>query len=174
MATVLNITNGHGFRSCTHGTIARVNLGSEVLGALYGAAGAYLRPEHLAVVGAQVYVPLAGIAHGAAHRFPGTVLNWRMRDYGCWSAATLARRARRLAQLLLDGWTVVVACHGGHGRTGAVLAAVGIELGIADAIQDPVAWVRRYCPCAVECEEQEEALATLAAWARDGLAEWVR
>jgi hypothetical protein len=166
VATVLNITNGKGFRSCTHGTIKRVELDPDVPGKLYGAAGAYLKPRDLATVGAQVYVPLAGIAHGAAHGFPGTVLNWRMQDYGCWSAATLRRRARRLAQLVLDGWTVVVACHGGHGRTGTVLAAVAVELGIAGACSDPVAWIREWCPCAVEAEVQEDTLAALA-WGQE-------
>lgn len=165
---VLDIANPWGHLHCAHGRIKRVELGDMIdgAGALYGAAGAYIGPRDLAAAGAQVYVPLAGIADGAAVGFPGTVLRWRMADYGCWSVPTLARRATRLAQLILDGWTVVVACHGGHGRTGTLIGAVGIALGISAALVDPVGWARQYCPCAVESDIQEETLATLAALAR--------
>jgi len=51
------------------------------------------------------------------------------------------------------GKKVVVACLGGHGRTGTVLA---VWAGL-NGVKNPVEYVRRvYCPRAVETPEQEE------------------
>jgi len=156
--------NAGRWQLCTHGTIKQVPLADDVPGRLYGAAGFKLRPMDLGAAGAHYYVPTDAIGDRAAVGFPGQTLAWRMRDYGCWSVPTLARRAHKLASLLLDGWNVVVACHGGHGRTGTLLAATVMVLSSMDATRtDPVTWIRdNYCACAVESDEQVEALEELA------------
>jgi hypothetical protein len=59
------------------------------------------------------------------------------------------------------GQRVEAACHGGMGRTGTALAALGILDGIEPA--DAVAWVRAgYHPKAVETPGQKRWLLTLA------------
>lgn len=51
------------------------------------------------------------------------------------------------------GQRVEVACHGGHGRTGSVLACLAIRAGVPPG--QAVQWVRdHYCPEAVDTDEQ--------------------
>jgi protein-tyrosine phosphatase len=64
------------------------------------------------------------------------------------------RRAR-------DGELVEVACYGGVGRTGTVLACLAILAGVSPS--GAVAWVREhYHPSAVETVEQEQLIARFA------------
>jgi hypothetical protein len=61
------------------------------------------------------------------------------------------------------GAVVEVACYGGIGRTGTVLACLTVAAGIADSA-DAIAWVREhYHPAAVETAEQEQLVARFAA-----------
>ena len=46
---------------------------------------------------------------------------------------------------------VLVACFGGHGRTGTVLTALAIAAGAVPKNTDPIAWMRsNYCDYAIE------------------------
>lgn len=50
---------------------------------------------------------------------------------------------------------VLVMCLAGHGRTGTVLACLGLASGVIDPAADPVQWIRdHYCQSAVETDEQ--------------------
>lgn len=84
----------------------------------------------------------------------GFLVPWQ--DYGLpkcrWEDVIHAgQQAIRLAQ---DNQIVEVGCLGGHGRTGAMLAVIGVLDGMpADTVVD---WVRKnYCKEAIECAEQE-------------------
>lgn len=59
------------------------------------------------------------------------------------------------AESLGRDYDVLVACVGGHGRTGLALCCIGIELGVLDPVQDPIKKLRdHYCKEAVESNEQ--------------------
>lgn len=50
---------------------------------------------------------------------------------------------------------VLVACQGGHGRTGTVLSCLIMAAGVTAAKDDPITWLRdRYCKRAVESQDQ--------------------
>jgi len=52
---------------------------------------------------------------------------------------------------------VLVACIGGHGRTGTALAIMAYWSGVIPSGQDPVRWIREnYCQEAVETQRQEQ------------------
>lgn len=80
------------------------------------------------------------------------------------AAAALIRRAYELAR---EGSRVEVACHGGTGRTGTVIACMAVLAGLPAA--DAVAWTRRhYRPRAVETPGQRRWIAWFATrWRQD-------
>ena len=81
------------------------------------------------------------------------MLDWP--DFGVPTDTEVATREIRAAfDRARAGQTVEVACIGGHGRTGTVLACMAILAGVPpDAA---VAWVRRaYCSRAVQEPRQE-------------------
>lgn len=50
---------------------------------------------------------------------------------------------------------VLVACYGGHGRTGTVLTALALAANVVPKKADPIAWVREhYCDHAIEATTQ--------------------
>ncbi len=64
-----------------------------------------------------------------------------------------------IGQKLEAGKSIHVGCIGGHGRTGLVLAAVCVMMGVGENL-DPIGFLRSaYCPKAVETAAQVEFLA---------------
>jgi protein-tyrosine phosphatase len=80
--------------------------------------------------------------------WPAVLLDWP--DFGVpadWQAADAA--IRDAFERARAGQTVEVACIGGHGRTGTVLACMAILAGVPPS--EAVEWVRaRYCRRAVQ------------------------
>jgi protein-tyrosine phosphatase len=137
-----------------HGIMAEVSLSEGIEGALFRAAGIAVTKKMLKQVGIDVYIPLT---EEARVKHPGRF--WPMVDYSCWPVEELAQKAIKIARVLLNGKRVCIACHGGHGRTGTLLAAVAV---IMYGVEDPVEWVREvYCSHAVESKIQEETLREL-------------
>lgn len=57
--------------------------------------------------------------------------------------------------------SVLVACFGGHGRTGTVLTALALAAGVVPKKADPIAWMRdHYCEHAIESMSQVQYLET--------------
>jgi hypothetical protein len=84
------------------------------------------------------------------------VLYLHIRDYGvpAWDATFWVTFANDILSILKSGKNVLVACMGGHGRTGMVVA---ILLGILTNVDDPIGWVReKYCYEAIETKAQEK------------------
>jgi len=97
-------------------------------------------------------------------------ISWR-HEFVAWpdfgiptdEAAAFASMVRAW-ELAASGETVEVACHGGIGRTGTVVACLAILSGVAPL--DAVSWTRvQYHPQAVETASQEEMIARFARWA---------
>lgn len=64
------------------------------------------------------------------------------------------------------GETVEIACDGGTGRTGTVVACLAVLSGVP--VDDAVSWTRRnYHRWAVEVPEQEQLIARFASWLRE-------
>lgn len=83
---------------------------------------------------------------------PTIKIEWR--DYGVPDLST-GDWNKILKAIQKEGRNVVVACVGGHGRTGTTLAILAGLFGATKT--DPVSWVRkRYCVKAVENIDQEE------------------
>lgn len=76
-------------------------------------------------------------------------------DFGLPSAYDMAFEAIEYAYGLCEqGVVVEVGCHGGHGRTGTILACMGVLAGLDH--KDAIAYVRRtFCDEAIETAEQE-------------------
>ena len=95
----------------------------------------------------------------------GPWLDAYIRDFDTprWPLAVWDDLAIDIGLLLEKGTNVLVACDGGHGRTGLVLAillAKLAELGVIDPIENPVQWLREnYCPEIIETEAQMEYVA---------------
>ena len=85
--------------------------------------------------------------------WPHVLLDWP--DFGVPTETDVAsREIQRAFQKAQMGQTVEVACVGGHGRTGTVLACMAILAGVSP--DDAVAWVRAaYCSRAVQEPRQE-------------------
>jgi len=65
-------------------------------------------------------------------------------------------------RILESGKCILVACDGGHGRTGMVIAILGYKLGIIPQGQCPIEWVRaNYCKGAIETTPQEQYVYTM-------------
>lgn len=84
---------------------------------------------------------------------PAVLLDWP--DFGVPADRDVADREIRAAfALARAGRRVEVACIGGHGRTGTVLACMAILAGVAPS--DAVSWVRAaYCSRAVQEPSQQ-------------------
>jgi len=66
---------------------------------------------------------------------------------------------------IVKGQTVEVACDGGTGRTGTVVACLAVLAGVP--VSETVAWTRaRYHKWAVEVPEQEALILRFASWAQ--------
>jgi hypothetical protein len=88
----------------------------------------------------------------------GPVLNLFIQDFGVptWKPEVWDVLSFEVKALLEAGTNVLVACTGGHGRTGMVVAILGKLLGFCDQ-DDPIKWIRKiHCEEAVETWEQEE------------------
>ena len=85
--------------------------------------------------------------------WPHVMLDWP--DFGIPSSTDIAAQEIRSAfERARGGESVEVACIGGHGRTGTVLACMAILAGVP--VADAVAWVRgAYCPRAVQEPSQQ-------------------
>lgn len=85
--------------------------------------------------------------------WPGVLLDWP--DYGLPSDDQAAARAIEEGfGRLREGQDVLVACRGGAGRTGTILACLAILAGVPTDLA--IRWVRKwYRPDAVETPEQE-------------------
>lgn len=120
-------------------------------------SGAFAAQKSLGLPsGPDVFVPLSGNAYEAASGWTGKIIPCPIVDYGMVSAHRLSALAQTIAAELKSRRKVLVACDGGHGRTGTVLAAVAVVLGLT---RDPVNWIRaNYCERAVESEIQILAL----------------
>lgn len=91
----------------------------------------------------------------AAHEFHAPVLNLPIRDYGIPRLGRIFwdTLAADVVGMLSAGRSVAVACEGGHGRTGLVLAILMAR--IDPTISDPQEWVwNNYCIEAIETREQ--------------------
>jgi len=135
-------------------------------GGLWGCAGSRVWIGDLEVVHPDLVVLLAGAAFDALELWEPAVSGrvevwaWPMPDYGVWAVRLLRQRAARLLEEIRRGRRVLVACAGGHGRTGTLCAAVLAAAGVPP--RRAIKWVReRYCPLAIETEEQEEAILLL-------------
>jgi hypothetical protein len=84
---------------------------------------------------------------------PAVLLDWP--DFGVpTDAATADREIAAALTRARAGERVEVACIGGHGRTGTVLACMALLSGVPAA--DAVRWVRdAYCPRAVQEPSQQ-------------------
>ena len=92
--------------------------------------------------------------------WPHDHLDWP--DFGLPTDSASVRRAlAALLQRARTGERVEVGCLGGHGRTGTALACLAV---LTDhSAGDAVNWVRQqYCSDAVETQEQETFVATMA------------
>ena len=85
--------------------------------------------------------------------WPAVMLDWP--DFGVpTDRATADREIRAALERARGGERVEVACIGGHGRTGTVLACMAILSGVPAS--DAVTWVRAaYCPRAVQEPSQQ-------------------
>jgi protein-tyrosine phosphatase len=85
--------------------------------------------------------------------WPHVMLDWP--DFGVPAFTDEAVREIRAAyERARQGETVEVACVGGHGRTGTVLACMAVLAGVP--VSEAVAWVRAaYCPRAVQEPAQQ-------------------
>jgi hypothetical protein len=85
--------------------------------------------------------------------WPNVMLDWP--DFGVpHNQATADERIRGAFDRARAGQRVEVACIGGHGRTGTVLACMAILAGVPPA--EAVSWVRgAYCPRAVQEPSQQ-------------------
>jgi len=85
--------------------------------------------------------------------WPHVLLDWP--DFGVPTNSDLAVSQIRAAfERAKRGETVEVACIGGHGRTGTVLACMAILAGVP--VSEAVAWVRAaYCTRAVQEPAQQ-------------------
>lgn len=81
-----------------------------------------------------------------------------IRDYGTprWERATWVSLACDIMDIMKSGTNVLIACTGGHGRTGLALSIVLYLLAIVPENENPVEYVRKhYCIDAVETSAQE-------------------
>lgn len=133
-------------------------------GWLRGARGMLLNEKILTESGCTAFFPLATDAFMSASQWEGGyVVGHPMPDYGCWSVTFLKKQAERICKWVDDGHKVIVACTGGHGRTGTVLAACALHWNIGSVMEDPVDWIRSvYCEEAVESIKQENVLYRIA------------
>jgi hypothetical protein len=85
--------------------------------------------------------------------WPSELLDWP--DFGVPTDWDAANRSIRIAfERARRGERVEVACVGGHGRTGTVLACMAVLAGVPPA--EAVEWVRStYCPRAVQEPAQQ-------------------
>jgi len=94
--------------------------------------------------------------------WPATVIDWE--DFGLPENPELA--AQQIAEAFgrtRRGGLVEVGCLGGSGRTGTVLACMGVLAGVPPA--QAVSWVRAsYRPQAVETADQEAWVQWFAEW----------
>ena len=85
---------------------------------------------------------------------------WRA-EFITWRDFGLPANYKAAAEAIMDAYEyaangdrVEVGCHGGHGRTGVILACMGVLAGLDE--KDAIAFVRRdYCSQALETSEQE-------------------
>jgi protein-tyrosine phosphatase family protein len=94
--------------------------------------------------------------------WPADVIDWR--DLGLPEEPEVAaRQITRAVDRARGGELIEVGCLGGCGRTGTVLACMGVLAGVP--APDAVAWVRAaYRPEAVETSQQEEWVQWFARW----------
>ena len=93
---------------------------------------------------------------------PPTVIDMYVRDQDSPSDRADAQFWQGLWQDLIaekdirgHNLNVLVACQGGHGRTGTVLSCLIMAAGVIPAKNDPITWLReRYCEKAVESQDQ--------------------
>lgn len=105
----------------------------------------------------------------AQHSFPATLrgtqknnfitLHMPIRDFDIprWPESVWSFLASDVYALLERGINVLIACDGGHGRTG-MIAAILVTLLCRDerTLPDPIAWIRKvYCENAIETTPQE-------------------
>lgn len=133
-------------------------------GRLFAGAGFDLYAKQLYEEKISVYVPLSGIALEASEGwYKGDIIGMPMKDFDVWPEHILKRNASEILRLVNMGHNVAIACSGGHGRTGTVLAAIGIMAEIKPALEDPTEWIRGvYCDEAVESPSQDAILRSLA------------
>jgi len=106
--------------------------------------------------GAEAWKPDFGLYLDPAWQpldWPHVLLDWP--DFGVPTETLVAVEAIRAAfERARRGEAVEVACVGGHGRTGTVLACMAILAGVP--VSDAVAWVREaYCRRAVQEPAQQ-------------------
>ena len=94
------------------------------------------------------------------HLYPAVIINWP--DHGVIELPLLTHLVEWIRETARAGKKIEVACVGGHGRTGTLLAAVAIaELGLNSA-DEAIALIRSaYCKEAVESIQQENLLRLL-------------
>jgi hypothetical protein len=145
-----------------HSPVKEVQLPDGIAGRLYGGRGTKIDEDDLLGNKIDVFISLSSSAFSAGEYWFGEHLGWAMADYHCWPLAILASRADEIVKMLKSGKRVLVACTGGHGRTGTVLAAVLVRAGHREARMDPTGTIHTlYCYHAVESYSQEVALDAL-------------
>lgn len=141
----------------SHPPVMCVPIPSTIAGKLYGGRGSYLNERHLLNNEIDVFISMSSVAFSSGEYWFGESLGWAMIDFHCWPVEVLKRRALEVCAMLRSGKRVLIACTGGHGRTGTLLAAV-IALLCPD-FADPVGHIREiYCHEAVEGRLQEVAV----------------
>lgn len=90
--------------------------------------------------------------HDIAAPWPHTVIDWP--DFGVIAPAQLNELADAVLAAIRQGQLVEIGCLGGHGRTGTLLAVVLARTEALGATEALAAVRERYCPAAVETQEQ--------------------
>ena len=88
----------------------------------------------------------------------GPWLSLPVNDFGIptWNTEAWAALVNDVRRLMDGGTDVMIACTGGHGRTGMIASIVAYLLDPETVGADPVAWIRKvYCAGSVETDQQE-------------------